>query len=132
MVRMARVKARLDEMLIIRGVNFYPGALERIIVAHRHLSTRFLLIIDRQKALDTVKLQVELNRQTAHKWDEFDDSAQTDAHYQHLKEEIKNLLKDLLAISAEVELLQPDTLPQSESKATRVIDKRPKISERDS
>jgi phenylacetate-CoA ligase len=103
MARMARVKARLDEMLIIRGVNFYPGALEKILVSHPHLSSKFLLIIDRQNALDGTQA----------------------AHSERLKEEIKNLLKDLLAITAEVELMMPGTMPQSESKAVRVIDKRP-------
>ncbi len=129
MVKMARVKARLDEMLIIRGVNFYPGALEKILVAHPHLSAKFLLIIDRQKALDTINLQVELNRQTAQKWDSLSDPGQASGHHQRLKEEIKNLLKDLLAITAEVELMMPGTLPHNEAKAVRIIDKRPKATQ---
>jgi phenylacetate-CoA ligase len=126
MVKMARVKARLDEMLIIRGVNFYPGALEKILVAHPHLSAKFLLIIDRQKAMDTINLQVELNRQTVQKWDSLPDTTQATANHQRLQKEIKSLLKDLLAISAEVELMMPGTLPHSEAKAVRVVDKRPK------
>ncbi len=126
MVKMARVKARLDEMLIIRGVNFYPGALEKILVTHPHLSAKFLLIIDRQKALDTINLQVEINRQTVQKWDSMSDAGKAQAHQQHLKEELKNLLKDLLAITAEVELMMPGTLAHSEAKPVRVIDRRTK------
>jgi phenylacetate-coenzyme A ligase PaaK-like adenylate-forming protein len=74
-------------------------------------------------------LQVELNRQTVQKWDSLSETTEAATHHQRLKEEIKNLLKDLLAISAEVELMMPGTLPHSEAKAVRVIDKRPKATQ---
>lgn len=68
MARMARVKARLDDMLIIRGVNFYPTAVEEILLSRPELSPRYMLIIDREKALDSLCLQVELHHQTADNW----------------------------------------------------------------
>ncbi len=126
MVRMSRVKARLDDMLIIRGVNFYPSSVEQILLSHPELSARFLLVIDREKALDTLSLQVELDRQTAHKWGEAYKGTEANPLHDRLKAEIKNLLKDLLAITAEVELMMPGSLPHSEVKAVRVIDKRAK------
>ncbi len=126
MIRMGRVKARLDDMLIIRGVNFFPSAVEEILLTHPELSARFLLVIDRQKSLDTICLQVEIDRQTAQRWQNVFEPAQAIAQQSRLKEEIKNILKDLLAVTAEIELLQPGSLPHTEAKAVRVHDKRSK------
>jgi len=126
MIRMARVKARLDDMLIVRGVNFYPGAVEKILLSHPELSARFLLIVDRQKALDTLSLQVEVDRQTHQKWEGVAEPSEISKHRTRLKEEIKNLLKDFLALTAEVELMPPGSLGSSEAKAITVIDKRNK------
>ena len=124
MIRMARVKARLDDMLIVRGVNFYPGAVEKILLSHPELSARFLLTVDRQKALDTLSLQVEVDRETHQKWERAAELSEMNRHRARLKEEIKNLLKDFLALTAEVELMSPGSLASSEAKSITVIDKR--------
>ena len=130
MIRMGRVKARLDDMLIIRGVNFFPSAVEQILLGHPELSARFLLVVDREKSLDTICLQVEIDRQTAQKWKNIEESTtapeQTQALQNRLTNEIKNILKDMLAITADVELLLPGALPHNEAKAVRVHDKRSK------
>jgi phenylacetate-CoA ligase len=123
MVRMARVKARLDDMLIIRGVNFYPGAVEEFLLARPELSPRYMFIVNREKALDTLCLQVELHQQTAQSWNGLDETAAT-AMKKKLKSEIKKILKDMLYVAAEVELMPPGSLMTTEAKAIRVIDHR--------
>ncbi len=124
MVRMARVKARLDDMLIIRGVNFYPTAVEEILLNRPELAPRYMLIVDREKALDTLCLQVELHQQTAHNWQNLTEAAEVFKLKNQLKSEIKKLLKDILSIAAEVELMPPGSLMSSEAKSVRVIDRR--------
>ena len=41
-----------------------------------------------------------------------------------LKKPLAERLKSVLSISAEVKLVEPNSLPRSEGKSTRVIDKR--------
>jgi len=123
MVRMARVKARLDDMLIIRGVNFYPSAVEEFLLARPELSPRYMFIVNREKALDTLCLQVELHHQTAQNWNGLNEGAEA-AMKKKLKSEIKKILKDMLYVAAEVELMPPGSLVTTEAKAVRVIDHR--------
>jgi len=124
MVRMARVKARLDDMLIIRGVNFYPTAVEEILLTCPELSPHYLIVIDREKALDTLCLQVELHRQTAHNWQKLAETDEVFRQQEQLRSEIKKLLKDMLFLAAEVELMPPGSLMSTEAKSVRVIDRR--------
>jgi len=124
MVRMARVKARLDDMLIIRGVNFYPTAVEEILLSRPELAPRYMFIIDREKALDTLCLQVELHHQTARNWKDMNEAAEAAMQKKKLKSEIQKLLKDMLFLAAEVELMPPGSLVSAEAKSIRVIDRR--------
>ncbi len=88
------------------------------------LSPRYLIIVDREKAMDTLCLQVELHRQTAQKWENSFEATEASRLKNKLKEEIKKLLKDLLSLSAEVELMPPGALMCHEAKSIKVIDKR--------
>ena len=88
------------------------------------LSHRYLLVIDRQKALDTLCLQVELHRQTAQDWKALVETGEAVRQKNKLKSEIKKLLKDMLFLAAEVELMPPGSLMSTEAKSVRVIDRR--------
>jgi phenylacetate-CoA ligase len=124
MVRMSRVKARLDDMLIIRGVNFYPTAVEEILLVRPELSPRYRLIVDREKALDTLCLQVEIHQQTAQSWKDMARTTEVASQKKRIKSEIKKLLKDMLFLAAEVELMPPGSLISAEAKSVRVVDRR--------
>lgn len=124
MSRMARVKGRLDDMLIVRGVNFYPTSLEEILLTRPELSHRYMLIVDREKALDTLLLQVELHYQTVLNWKNCADAHQVARQQNKLKDEIKKLLKDMLSLAAEVELMPPGALVTTDAKSIRVTDRR--------
>jgi phenylacetate-CoA ligase len=126
MIRMARVKARLDDMLIIRGVNLYPSEVERVLLNVEELSPHYELVIDRQKALDTLTIQVEVTEDIIRQWGTI-----TDAHMEFggLTCKIQEILKTACGISVEVILLKPKSLARSEGKAMRVIDKRSKKGE---
>lgn len=118
-VRMSRIKGRADDMMIIRGVNVFPSEVERELLAFRELAPHYHLIVDRQRALDEVEVQVEVVEAL---WREWGDSrpAASDA----LGRRIAERLKQAMGVSASVTLVEPGTIPRSEGKAIRVVDRR--------
>jgi phenylacetate-CoA ligase len=121
MRRMSRVRARLDDMLIIRGVNLFPSEIEKCLLSLEELTPHYQLVVDRRKALDTLEIHVEVTEALIQRWGCFEDG---EVHLKSLTDSIKKLLKDSLGLTAQVVLLKPRSLPRSEGKAIRVIDKR--------
>ncbi len=121
MARMERVRARLDDMLIIRGVNLYPSEIEKVLLSIEELSPHYQLMVDRVKALDVMEVHVELTEELVKRWGEFSDKH---LEFKSLTAKITGLLKDTLGLTADVKLMPPKAVPRSEGKAVRVIDKR--------
>lgn len=119
--RMARVRARLDDMLIIRGVNVYPSEIEKVLLQVEELSPHYQLVIERVKALDVLSVNVEVTEEILKRWGRIDDNS---LEFTELTGKIQFLMKDTLGISAEVRLMKPNEIPRSEGKAVRVIDRR--------
>ncbi|MCG6533843.1 MAG: phenylacetate--CoA ligase [Syntrophales bacterium LBB04] len=116
-VRMDRVTGRSDDMLIIRGVNVFPSQIEAILVDIRGVEPHCQLIVDREGALDTLEVQVEVGESV------FSDSG-TVKVLQNIERRIVRDMKDYLGISVRVKLVEPKMLGRFEGKAARVIDKR--------
>jgi phenylacetate-CoA ligase len=114
-VRMERVSGRSDDMLIIRGVNVFPSQIESVLMNIEGVEPHYLLIVDRQGALDTLEVHVEVREEV------FSDEVK---NLQSLGRRIEKDIKDLLGVNAGVKLVGPKTLQRSEGKAQRVIDKR--------
>ena len=121
MMRMARVRARLDDMLIIRGVNLYPSEIEKILMQVEELAPNYQLVLERERALDTLQVQVEVTEQLLGRWGKFEDGH---LEMSALTGKIQDLFKDLLGLTADVKLLKPKSLARSEGKAVRVVDNR--------
>lgn len=120
-VRMERIKARLDDMLIIRGVNLYPSEIEKVLLSVDELTPHYQLVVDRKRALDVLEVQVEVTELLVNRWGEFGDGH---VEFDSLTAKIQSLLKDSLGLTADVKLMQPRSVPRSEGKAVRVIDRR--------
>ena len=114
-VRFTRILGRSDDMLIIRGINVFPSQVEAVILEIPEIAPRYMLVVDRKNNLDTLEVQVELRP------DSFSDDM---GSMLALKRKLSDRLKSVLSISAEVKLVEPNSLPRSEGKSTRVIDKR--------
>ncbi len=125
MRRMTRVRARLDDMLIIRGVNLYPSEIEKALLSMEELAPHYQLVIDRVKALDTLEIQVEVTEAIIERWGHFEDDH---LDMTALTENIQKLLKDSLGLTADVTLLKPKSIARSEGKAVRIVDRRAKDS----
>lgn len=116
-VRMNRVKGRSDDMLIIRGVNVFPSQIEALLLETEGLTPHYQLILDRQGAMDTLEVRVEVDEKL------FSDEVR---HLQRLEGKIQGNIKEFLGVTAKVKLVEPRSLTRSEGKAQRIIDQRPK------
>ncbi|MBO7519238.1 MAG: phenylacetate--CoA ligase, partial [Clostridia bacterium] len=62
-VRMSKPMGRIDDMLIIRGVNVFPSQIETVLL-QMNLSPNYQIIVDRKGVLDTIEVQVEMTDDT--------------------------------------------------------------------
>ena len=74
-----------------------------------------MLVIDRINNRDTLQVQVEVRK------DYFSDEL---GAMLQLRKRLADNLKSVLSISADVRLMEPNSIPRSEGKSVRVIDKR--------
>jgi phenylacetate-CoA ligase len=114
--RIDRIQGRVDDMLIIRGINVFPSQIEHTLLSIPEVGGQnFMIIVDRKKNLDTLLLQVEL--QSGAFSDKIND-------LMAIRRKVEYRLKNALNVAAEVELVEPGSLPRFEGKSKRVIDKR--------
>jgi phenylacetate-CoA ligase len=113
--RIQRLKGRSDDMLIIRGVNVFPSQIESVLMEIPGVAPHYQIIVDRVGALDTLEVAVEVDEAT------FSDEVK---EMQSLAKRIESRIKDYLTVSVKVKLVEPRSIPRSEGKAQRVIDKR--------
>ena len=57
--RIARLRGRVDEMVIVRGVNLYPSEVERVLLRFPELLPRHQIRVWKKGALDAVEVLVE-------------------------------------------------------------------------
>ncbi|MBM4144819.1 MAG: phenylacetate--CoA ligase [Nitrospira sp.] len=110
--RISRIIGRSDDMIIIRGVNIFPQQIERVLMGIKAVAQNYQIVLE---AYDQMTVRVEISK------DLFDGRVE---HLVNLQNEITEKLRSELLVKPKVELLEPGTLPVSEGKSTRVIDKR--------
>jgi len=113
--RIMRILGRTDDMIIVRGINVFPGQVEAVLMDIPEVAEHYQLVVDREKELDTLTVQVEVTR------DVFSDKI---SDLMVLEKNVTKALLSVLNISARVELVEPGTIPRSMGKAQRVIDNR--------
>ena len=99
------ILGRADQMLIVRGVNFFPSAVEQIIRNFPDVR-EFRLTANRTGAMDelVVEIEADANRAT----------------------QIGDQLQVKLGLRIDVKPVPAETLPRFEGKAKRFVDLRPK------
>jgi phenylacetate-CoA ligase len=113
--RIRRIGRRSDDMLIIRGVNLYPSQIEAAILRVEGTLPHYQIIVDRQKDLDVLEVQVEVTSEV------FSDTV---GAIEQLQQRLSQSIESVTGLRAAVRLVAPKTLQRSEGKAKRVIDKR--------
>ncbi len=112
---MDRVSARVDDMLIIRGVNVFPSQIEEAILSVGGVEPHYMLVVERVGSLDQLEVQVEVNSRSF-----VDEVRELEA----LQSRVQRRIEEITGISVRVRLVEPKSIPRSEGKAKRVLDKR--------
>lgn len=115
MPRISKIKGRIDDMLIIRGVNIFPSQIETVLMNIPEVAPHYQLIITKEKHLDKMEVQVEVNENI------FSDKIRK---LEILEKKMVSEIENILGISVKVKLVEPKSIQRSEGKAKRVIDKR--------
>lgn len=115
--RMAKVRGRTDDMLIIKGVNVFPSQIEDILVGMEGVGPHYQIVVRKKGYIDDVEVMVEFVDQTL--VDNF-------RALKLLEEKVRNRLRSVLQIDVRVKLVEPKTLERFTGKARRVIDLRNK------
>ncbi|MDI6882545.1 phenylacetate--CoA ligase family protein [Methanothermobacter tenebrarum] len=115
LIRMDRITGRSDDMLKIRGVIVFPSQIEEALLKINGLEPHYQIVVTRPKYLDELEVQVEASPAL------FSDEVK---HVEEAKKMIEEHLQREIGLRVNVTLVEPETLPRSEGKAIRVIDKR--------
>ncbi|MEO5699725.1 MAG: phenylacetate--CoA ligase PaaK [Casimicrobiaceae bacterium] len=117
MRRMAKITGRSDDMLIIRGVNLFPGQIEELILKQPELTPHYILEVTRPAALDELTVRVEMAQAL--------DTTGADAQ-QASARKLEHAIKAYAGVTSTVQLALPGTVERSLGKAKRILDQRPK------
>jgi phenylacetate-CoA ligase len=97
-------------MLIIRGVNLYPSEIERILLGVPDVAPHYQLVVERPAALDELTVLCE--------------PADTAVDAAALRARVQHALQEATGLNLAVQVLASGTVPRSEGKAVRVLDRR--------
>ena len=115
LIKMDRITGRTDDMLKIRGVIVFPSQIEKALLKIEDLEPHYQIVVTRPQHLDELEVQVE----TSEKF--FSDEVK---HIEEVKKMIEDRIHSEIGLRVNVTLVEPQSLPRSEGKAVRVIDKR--------
>ncbi len=110
-VRVDRIKGRTDDMLKVKGVNFYPSQIEQILMKYKGLSPYYQLVIETVKGKDEMTIIIEKV-----------DNGITEPELEKLNVE----LYDFLGFHSKIQVVPEGTIQRVPGKAVRIIDKRKK------
>ena len=113
MRRMEKITGRSDDMMILRGVNVFPTQIEEQLMATDGLAPHFQIELFRDGRMDAMRVNVEAEVGSASA-----DNRTAAANA------LKQRIKTIVGITAEVNVAEPGGVPRSQGKAVRVIDNR--------
>lgn len=115
LVRMERIKGRTDDMMKIRGVSVFPSQIEKALLRIDGVEPHYQIIVTRPHLMDEMEVRVEASE------DLFSDEIK---ELVGIRQKIEQYIHNEIGLRVKVTLVEPKTIPRSEGKAVRVIDKR--------
>ncbi len=109
-VRLRGLRGRYDDMLIVRGVNVHPSNIEHLLLGIEGVAPHYRLVVERRGALDELTLECE--------------PAAAGGDRERLRALLEPLLRERTGLRIAVAVLDPGSVPRSEGKAVRVLDRR--------
>ncbi len=114
--RISKIQGRTDDMIVVRGINVFPTQIEYALLQVEESLPNYQIIVDRVgRGLDTIEVQVEIDEKF------FSDEIKG---LEAVKNKIKKSIESTILVSTNIKLVEPKSIPRSEGKAKRVIDKR--------
>jgi phenylacetate-coenzyme A ligase PaaK-like adenylate-forming protein len=112
LVRMSKVTGRVDDMVVVRGVNVYPSEIEAVLLGRAGVTPHYLVVVDRRTAATRLLVVCEVDGALPGT----DAAARPQA-------ELAGSLQARLGVRAEVVIVPVGTVPRVEiGKARRRID----------
>jgi phenylacetate-CoA ligase len=108
--RLIQLGGRRDDMMIIRGVNLFPSHVEQLLLSEDGVAPHWRLILERTGPMDELTLECE--------------PAAGDVDRGELANRLEHVLKESTGVRIVVAVLDPGSVPRSEGKAVRVVDRR--------
>ncbi len=113
--RISRIKGRSDDMFIIKGVNVFPMQVEKVILEALGVGSNYQIVLDTVGSMDEMRVMVEVSGELWHG---------EVRELNRLRRRIMVELRQEVLVTPLVELVEPGSLPASEGKAVRVVDRR--------
>lgn len=113
MRRMEKVTGRSDDMMILRGVNVFPTQIEEEVMATGGLAPYFQIELTTSGRMDAMRVLVEAMPY-----------AVSDLSKQAAATMLTERIKDHVGVTVSVHVGDPGSVPRSQGKAVRVVDKR--------
>ena len=108
--RLTRLSGRRDDMVIVRGVNVYPSHVEHLLLSAPGVAPHWRLIVERPGFMDELTLECE--------------PSTLDGDRDGLQQTLERNLREGLGVRITIKVLDPGSVPRSEGKAVRVVDRR--------
>jgi phenylacetate-CoA ligase len=110
MLRLDRLRGRTDDMVIYKGVNFYPRQVETLLLRTAGVGPEYQIVLDADGGGERMTIVCET-------------APGCDAG---VATRVRRELQDLLSLSPEIRLCPAGTIERSPGKAVRVVDRRPR------
>jgi phenylacetate-CoA ligase len=107
-LRIDRLRGRADDMVIFKGVNFYPRQVETILLRQPGLGPEYQIVLDHHAGAERMTILVE----------------RASAHAEVTTARAGRELHDLLSLTPEIRVCAPGAIERPPGKAMRVIDRR--------
>jgi phenylacetate-CoA ligase len=113
--RIRRISGRSDDMIIIRGVNVYPSQIEAALLKTEASLPHYQIVLTRKAGLDQMEVRVEVTGEMLR--DRL-------SEMEGLQRRFARSIEQITGLHIAVTLVQPGSVPRSEGKAQRLLDKR--------
>lgn len=113
--RLQRLTGRVDDMIIIRGINVFPSQVEHVLGEIDEVTQQYMIVVESRGVMDNMAVQVELEPKA------FTDDILA---LRGISSKVGKALQEVLNVKVDVQLMEPGSLPRFEGKAKRVLDKR--------
>lgn len=102
-LRVAPIMGRVDDMLIVKGVNFFPSQVEQALLSIPGVLNNYQIILEQENGVTDVRINVEAEVGSTTGF------------------AVEKVLKETLGFSPKGDVFAPGTLPRQEGKAQRVF-----------